>query len=169
LVHNDPDQPLRDEDQPSRSALKRDAKAVAALGDRLLALPADRLEQLDLDEELSEAIATFAGLRKSAIGRQRRLIAQLLRDRDPNVIERRLERATAGLGRPSRKSSEDESWCERLIGHGDAALTELLDQHPDADRQRLRQLIRNAKRAPDGPKAARARQRLLQAIRAVRH
>jgi ribosome-associated protein len=37
-----------------------------------------------------------------------------------------------------------EAWRERLIADGDAALTELLDEHPHADRQRLRQLARNA-------------------------
>src|SRR4029078_1341953 len=35
-------------------------------------------------------------------------------------------------------------WRERLIADGDAALSELLAEHPQADRQHLRQLVRNA-------------------------
>jgi ribosome-associated protein len=37
-----------------------------------------------------------------------------------------------------------EAWRERLIVDGDAALAELLGEHPGADRQHLRQLVRNA-------------------------
>jgi ribosome-associated protein len=37
-----------------------------------------------------------------------------------------------------------EALRERLLADGDAALAELLDEHPQADRQRLRQLVRNA-------------------------
>jgi ribosome-associated protein len=38
-----------------------------------------------------------------------------------------------------------EDWRARLLADGDSALSELLGTHPEADRQRLRQLIRNAK------------------------
>ena len=37
-----------------------------------------------------------------------------------------------------------EAWRERLIADGDAALAELLAEYPHADRQHLRQLVRNA-------------------------
>ena len=36
------------------------------------------------------------------------------------------------------------AWRERLLEDGDEALAELLDQHPAADRQLVRQLVRNA-------------------------
>jgi len=36
-----------------------------------------------------------------------------------------------------------EQWRERLLDDGDAALAELLDEYPHADRQRMRQLVRN--------------------------
>ena len=38
-----------------------------------------------------------------------------------------------------------EAWRDRLIAEGDEALAELLNEHPSADRQHLRQLARNAK------------------------
>jgi ribosome-associated protein len=37
-----------------------------------------------------------------------------------------------------------EAWRERLLSDGDTALAELLVEYPSADRQRLRQLLRNA-------------------------
>jgi ribosome-associated protein len=40
-----------------------------------------------------------------------------------------------------------ESWRERLLGeHHDDALTDLLNEKPHADRQHLRQLMRNAQK-----------------------
>src|SRR3546814_12176571 len=36
-----------------------------------------------------------------------------------------------------------ERWRERLLEEGDAALAELIEAHPSADRQQLRQLVRN--------------------------
>jgi len=37
-----------------------------------------------------------------------------------------------------------ETWRDRLLAEGDAALSELLVEYPQADRQHLRQLVRNA-------------------------
>ena len=37
-----------------------------------------------------------------------------------------------------------ETWRDRLLEGGDTALADLLAEHPDADRQQLRTLIRNA-------------------------
>ena len=37
-----------------------------------------------------------------------------------------------------------ETWRARLLEDGDVALGELLTEHPTADRQHLRQLVRNA-------------------------
>jgi ribosome-associated protein len=36
-----------------------------------------------------------------------------------------------------------EAWRERLLDDGDTALAQLLDEYPNADRQLLRQLVRN--------------------------
>ena len=49
-----------------------------------------------------------------------------------------------------------EAAREQLLDGGDEALTMFLDAHPGADRQRLRQLVRNAldERAKDKPPRA---------------
>jgi ribosome-associated protein len=49
-----------------------------------------------------------------------------------------------------------EHWRERLLAGGDDALGELLAEHPGADRQQLRQLVRNAldERAKNKPPRA---------------
>lgn len=50
-----------------------------------------------------------------------------------------------------------ETWRERLLAEGDAALAELLEEHPGADRQHLRQLARNAHEEKLRNKGRRAR------------
>jgi ribosome-associated protein len=39
-----------------------------------------------------------------------------------------------------------ERWRERLIGEGDGAISDFLEEHPATDRQQLRTLVRAAKR-----------------------
>lgn len=53
-----------------------------------------------------------------------------------------------------------ERWRERLMAEGDAALQALFEAHPQADRQRLRLLVRRARAAGD-PAAQRRRAREL--------
>jgi len=58
-----------------------------------------------------------------------------------------------------------EAWRERLIAEGDAALDELLAQHPSADRQHLRQLARNARAERDRDRPVQAYRELFRALR----
>ena len=55
--------------------------------------------------------------------------------------------------------------AERLLDEGDAALSELLDAHPGADRQQLRQLVRSALDERRKDKPPRAYRELYRAIR----
>jgi ribosome-associated protein len=49
-----------------------------------------------------------------------------------------------------------ERWRDRLIAEGNEALTELLNEHPHADRQQLRQLLRNAQKEAEAAKPPRS-------------
>ena len=60
-----------------------------------------------------------------------------------------------------------EAWRDRLLEGGDEALAELLDLHPDADRQRLRQLVRNAQDEKKRGKPPRAFRELFRELRGV--
>jgi len=58
-----------------------------------------------------------------------------------------------------------EAWRDRLLAEGDAALPELLAEFPGADRQQLRQLIRNAHRERAAQKPPRAARLLFRYLR----
>lgn len=153
---------------PSRSQVRREASAVSQLGLRLVKLPRPRLTTLGLDEELFEAIELAQRLTKNALARQLRLIAKLLRDLPPERLAE-LERVTAPNYRPG-PTVEDrlaERWRERLLTEGDAALTEFLAEYPSADRQRLRQWIRQARTDVPNDRSKRAARDLLRAVRVV--
>jgi ribosome-associated protein len=70
-----------------------------------------------------------------------------MRREDDETLEA-IRDAIDANGQAARESAamlhRAEQWRERLIADGDAALTELLAEHPHANRQHLRQLARNA-------------------------
>ena len=60
-----------------------------------------------------------------------------------------------------------ESWRERLLEEGDAALGQLLDEHPHADRQHLRQLVRSTLEERKRNKPPRAFRELFRELKAL--
>lgn len=58
-----------------------------------------------------------------------------------------------------------ERWRERLLAESDVALAELLEAYPAADRQQLRQLVRNAISERAKNKPPRAYRELFQVLR----
>jgi ribosome-associated protein len=143
----------RDEDtgdflSPSRSRRRRDALDVLALAQRLVALDAGTLAKLPIPEHLHPHIADTRRI-TSHIAHKRQLafLAKQMRREDDAVLDAIHDALDAG-GEAARQDAallhRAENWRDRLLDEGDAALTELLAGHSHADRQRLRQLVRNA-------------------------
>jgi len=157
---------------PSKSQLKREAEALQQMGKALVELSAARygamMAKLDLPEALREALTACRAINARG-GRKRQLqyIGKLMRSVDAEPIRRALD----GLEGKDRAQTAAlhrlERWRERLIEEGDAALAELLNEFPVADRQALRQLMMKARKERDagqGPAAARA---LFRALRVM--
>lgn len=168
-----PDSPVDEEGNPiwagpSRSQVRREASAVSQLALRLTKLPRTRLGTLGLDDEICEAVVLAERLTKNALARHMRLIAKLLRDL-PQERLAELERLTAPDYRPGPAPEERlaERWRTRLLEEGDPALAELLAAFPHAERQRLRQCLRQARTAPGTDRARRASRELLRVIRSA--
>ena len=58
-----------------------------------------------------------------------------------------------------------ENLRDRLIDQGDDAIAEVLNLWPDADRQQLRTLIRNAKKEKEGNKPPKSARQIFQYLR----
>jgi ribosome-associated protein len=130
---------------PSKSQLKREMLELQDLGAELVKVPAHQLTALELPEKLLDALELARRITShGAQKRQRQYIGRLLRDLDAAPIRALLEQLK-GTDRVSKaRFQENERWRERLIGEGDAALAEFLARHPEADRQHLRRLVREA-------------------------
>jgi ribosome-associated protein len=132
---------------PSKSQLKREQHAIQALAARLTALPRGQLEALKLSPATWEALDETARIKDiRALKRHYKRISKLLQREDMHAIQALMNEAEARARAAIAGHHRLEHWRERLIGEGDDALTEFLDEHPGADRQQLRALVRAARR-----------------------
>lgn len=150
----------------SKSQLKRESHALQELGAELVALPASKLAKIPLPEELAEAIALAQRIKQRG-GRKRQLqyIGKLLRKIDAEPIRQAMSALKNEANRESARLHRLEQWRDRLVAEGDAALTALLDEQPAADRQHLRQLVRNARREAEQNKPPKAARELFRYLR----
>jgi ribosome-associated protein len=130
----------------SKTRKKKDMLALQDLGAQLVELNEQQLESMQLPEALLEAVVEAKRLTKrEARRRQMQFIGRLMRDIDAAPIRARLEQ-WLGQGREHTAQLHTlERWRDELLS-GDPALERFLQSHPGADSQKLRSLIRNARR-----------------------
>lgn len=150
----------------SKSQLKRESHALQALGEELVELPAAKLETIPLPEELAEAVALARRI-KARGGRKRQLqyIGKLMRKLDEAPIRQAMEQLNSESARETAQLHKLERWRERLLDEGDSALAELLEKYSTADRQHLRQLMRNAQREKKQNKPPKSARELFRYLR----
>jgi ribosome-associated protein len=143
----------RDEDTgeflgPSRSQQRRAALDILELGEQLVALTAAQLARLPIPDEVMPHIRetqriTSYGARK----RQLAFLAKQMRRQDDEAlgaIRDALGKDGDAARRETAAMHRVEALRDALLGDdGDTAMTALLDERPHADRQKLRQLVRN--------------------------
>lgn len=156
-------------ERPNKSQLKREMQELQDLGVELVKLPADKLNELDLPEKLADAIALARRITShGAQKRQRQYIGGLLSKLDDVAPIRAYLEQLGGADKVSKaRFQENERWRKRLIEEGDTALAEFLERHPEADRQHLRRLVRDAAAEAAGgrpPRHARELFRYLQSL-----
>ncbi len=145
MHHHDDDNLEDDHDEVSKSQRKRDAHALRDLGAELVALAPARLAHLPLPDDLRDAVGAAQQIKShGAHKRQLQFIGKLLRNIDPSPIREALDRLETHSAEAKAALHRLERWRDRLLDEGDGALEALLEEHPDADRQHLRQLVRTA-------------------------
>lgn len=162
------------DDRPSKSQVKRDMETLLELGKRLVELPSARVDRLDLDEPLRDAIELAQRIH-SREGRRRQIhyVGKLLRRAPADALRARLDAWSRGTREQTLAMHRLEALRDLLLRDNDA-LTELLNEYPAADAQHLRTLIRAARKErdlnlalPDGREPTRRHYRaLFQAIKA---
>lgn len=144
-----PDKTENDEAQTeeliSKSQRKRDATAAQQLGKDLLTLSAEAQKAIDLPENLSKALDDARRIKSnSALKRQLQYIGKLMRHIELEPIREQYFRLTNHYAKDIKTFHHLEEWRDRLLAEGDKALEDLLNEAPNADRQHIRQLIRQS-------------------------
>ena len=130
----------------SKTSVKKDALEIIDFGRSLTELSKEQLEKLPIDDNLKNNIVTAKSLQKIALKRQTQFIGKLLRkadnldeihkaydvlvnkDKQANLMFQRLENIRNNLLDPFKMND---------------TLDRLIQEFPDLDIQKLRQLIRN--------------------------
>ncbi|MFH2043819.1 MAG: ribosome biogenesis factor YjgA [Pseudomonadota bacterium] len=87
-----------DTEYKSRTQKKNEDRALQRLGEQLVALPFSQIESMDLPEELLAAIKSVRKIKShGARRRQIQYIGVLMRQIDPQPIEKALERIRSGI------------------------------------------------------------------------
>lgn len=152
---------------PSKTQRKRASTELQELGEELTQLSPQQLRQLDLPERLLDAVLAAQGIAKSKFGalrRQRQYIGRLMHEVDAAAIASRLQAWRGSSLETTAYLHRLERWRERLLAD-DAALAELIERYPDADTQRLRQLLRNARVEQEQGRPPRSFRALFQALK----
>jgi ribosome-associated protein len=151
---------------PTKSELKRQARAVQALANRLIDAPSDLVAEIDLPEKLADAIAAARRIaRPSALARQRQFVAKLMRGLDLEPIRMALDAEAERARLDAARFRRAERWRDRLVADGLPAIVEFLAECPAADRATLLRLVASAHATSDRGGAAQAGRELFRRIR----
>lgn len=133
-------------ERPSKSAKKREAHDLQALGQALAALPDAALSATAMPDALREAIAEFRRTR-SHEGRRRQMqyVGRLMRDAEVEPLREAVAAAQLGRAHDALALHRVEQWRMELVA-GDDALTRWIARHPTTDLPQLRALIRSARK-----------------------
>lgn len=162
----------KDEDQEeiiwvSKSEIKRDAEDLKQLGEKLVNLTKANLTKVPLDDSLKDAIELAQRLQKEARRRQLQYIGKLLRSIDAEPIREALEKIENKHNQQQAMLHKLEILRDELVAKGDVALTDLLNEHPSADRQQLRNLIRAAQKEKEQNKPSKAYREIYQILKTL--
>jgi ribosome-associated protein len=155
---------------PSRTQQRREALAVLALASQLVAMQPSRLAKLDLPDDVRDEIARTRSITAHiAHKRQLAFLAKVMRRYDDEAFD--AVRAELGENREKQRQENAamhrlEATRERLISEDETALSELINEHPQIDRQHLRSLIRQARLEKETPnKPPRAYREIFQLLK----
>lgn len=139
--------------RPNKTQIKKDMAALFALSEEMSELSVTQLKYLELPENIHKAVVEVSGMpHKGARKRLLKFITGQLHKIEVEPVLEKLARMKSKSAHAVREHHMVEHWRDRLIAGGNEALTELLDEQPHADRQQLRQLLRNVQKEAETAK-----------------
>ncbi len=159
------DQEAEDPDYKSKTQIKREVEALQEVGKKLLQQKPEVIAKLPLSDSLRAAINESKRINQNEAKRRHlQYIGKLMRDVDVEQIQELIDRQEAGTKAYIQHFHALETWRDRLLAD-DGEISSFLEAYPKADRQHLRQLIRNAKREEKQNKPPASARKLFKYIR----
>jgi ribosome-associated protein len=155
------------DDFVSKTRRKREMLELQALGAALVELPGSRLDALGLDPPLLGAVLEAKRITShEARRRQLQYIGRLMRAVDAEPIRAQIAALEGSSAQAAAAHRRLEAWRERLLSD-DGALTSFAAEHPRADLQEIRALIRNARKEQKEGKPPRAYRELFRLLKTL--
>ena len=152
----------------SKTHKKKEMKALQEMGKRLVRLSERQLKDLKLPSRLFDAVLDAKAIKShGAKHRQMKFIGAVIRDIDPEPIRTGLARIDQKLAIKDSAFHKLERLRDRLMSGDSNVFGEIHAEYPFTDRQRLKQLVRNAineKKTEKGVKHHRVLFRYLKAL-----
>ncbi len=146
--------------EKSKSQKKREVTELQKLGEKLVFLSEGQLSGIDIDEELKDAVRKARGMKRgSAKKRQLQYIGVFMRKIDIEPIKNALSLIENGISISKNKFKTVENWRNKLID-GTLDIDEIIKEVPFADRQKIRQLVRNSHKEKNAGKPAKSSKNL---------
>ena len=132
--------------RPSKTRRKQAMHELQDLGVALVEMSNDRLEALPLGEPLLDAVLDYKRTRTHE-GRRRQMqyVGKLMRGVDAEPIREAVAAAQLGQAHDALGLHRAERWRAELLA-GDDVLAAWQKAHPSSDLQRLRSLVRAARK-----------------------
>ena len=158
---------MAEEDRPSKTQRKKQMHELQDVGAQLVALSAEQLARIEMPDTLREAIEDARRFtRHEARRRQIQYIGRIMRDIDAAPIVDQLTALTAPSRRQTALFHVAERWRQELLADG-SALERFAKEFPEADPDRIRTMVDEAraeKRAARAPRRFRELFHVLSAI-----
>ena len=158
-----------DVDYVSRGQFKKDSDEIQKFGEKLAALSNKQIEALDLDESLYDNLVKLKTIKPKteAYRRHQQYIGKMMRGVDLDELQTKLNRLKNSIGNESIQVAKFEKLQQQLLEGGDSAIHEIVSEHPELDRQKLRQLVRKANKELEKGLESKTARELFKYLRSV--
>lgn len=150
----------------SRSEKKRRSTAIQKIGEELASFPISAIRSFNLPPDLLQEYEELYTITKhEAKRRKMQYIGKMLREVDIEPIKARIEEVQEGKAAQSADFHHLERLRERLLQGDKDALNSVVESYSNVDIQKLRQLIRNAKKEMEKQKPLKSSKLLFRYLR----
>lgn len=156
-------------DEISKTQIKREAEELKIIGRELVALNKKQLDKIPGSELLFHAISVAHKIigKHEALRRQIQYIGKVLRNEDTDAIRTAVDKLNNKHQQLTHATQRLERLRDELITEGDNKINELIEQFPALERQKLRQLVRQANKEIKQEKPLKAAKELFSYLKPV--